>query len=248
MIPFTVKTGCISTPSKNKFFYKSYKKGEKMKTKIIITGGKVHEVGYRPFLLDIAESLELKRFFANNTFEDGKEVVYVLLDCSEEKIKTFKEIVRTKLPENAAVNQILEEEYKGTVMKTENYYRYLTAMQLSKIVTYGGKMLEKQDETIAVIKGESRKMLQKQDAMLEKQDETIAVIKEESHKTRETVREESYKTRDELKTVIQDESQKTRKTIVGESRMTRDTLVEHLKNDIAEIRAEIAEIKEKIAG
>ncbi len=175
-----------------------------MKTKIIITGGKVHEVGYRPFLLGIAESLELERFFADNTFEDGKEAVYVLLDCSEEKIKTFKEIVRSKLPENAAVNQILEEEYTGTVMKAENYYRYLSAMQLSKIVTYGGKMLQKQDETIVVIKGESRKML-------EKQDETIAVIKEES-------------------------------------RMTRDTLAEHLKNDIAEIRAEIAEIKEKIAG
>ncbi len=175
-----------------------------MKTKIIITGGKVHEVGYRPFLLGIAESLELERFFADNTFEDGKEAVYVLLDCSEEKITTFKEIVRSKLPENAAVNQILEEEYTGTVMKAENYYRYLSAMQLSKIITYSGRMLEKQDETIVVIKGESRKML-------EKQDETIAVIKEES-------------------------------------RMTRDTLTEHLKNDIAEIRAEIAEIKEKIAG
>ncbi|GCC11497.1 hypothetical protein IPdc08_01552 [archaeon] len=180
-------------------------------------------MGYRPFLLGVAESLELERFFTDNTFEDGKEAVYVLLDCSEEKIKTFREIVRSKLPENAVVNQILEEEYTGTVIKTENYYRYLSAMQLSKIITYGGKMLQKQDET-------------------------IAVIKEESHKTRETVREESYKTREELKTVIQEESQETRETIVGESRMTRDTLVEHLKNDIAEIRAEIAEIKEKIAG
>ncbi|HEQ78050.1 MAG TPA: acylphosphatase [Euryarchaeota archaeon] len=186
-----------------------------MKTKIIITGGKVHEVGYRPFLLGIAESLELERFFADNTFEDGKEAVYVLLDCSEEKIKTFKEIVRSKLPENAAVNQILEEEYTGTVTKTENYYRYLSAMQLSKIVTYGGKMLQKQDET-------------------------IVVIKEESHKTRKTVREKSHKTQDELKAVIQEESQKTRETIGGESRMTRDTLVEHLKNDIAEIKEKIA--------
>ncbi len=198
-----------------------------MKTKIIITGEKVHEVGYRPFLLGIAESLELERFFAENTFEDGKEAVYVLLDCSEDRIKTFKEIVRSKLPENAAVNKVVEEEYKGTVMKTENYYRYLSAMQLSKIITYGGRMLEKQDET-------------------------IAVIKEESQKTRTelkgVIREESQKTRTELKGVIQEESQKTRETIEGESRMTRDTLVEYLKNDIAEIRAEIAEIKEKIAG
>ena len=48
--------------------------------------------------------------------------------------------------------------------------------------------------------------------------------------------------------IIQEESQKTRETIGEESRKTRDTLTEHLKNDIAEIRAEIAEIKEKIAG
>ncbi len=112
----------------------------KMKTKIIITGEKVHEVGYRPFLFGIAEFLELERFFADNTFEDGKEAVYVLLDCSEEKIKTFKEIVRSKLPENAAVNQILEEEYTGTVTKTENYYRYLSAVLLSKVAFYWGKM------------------------------------------------------------------------------------------------------------
>ncbi len=40
-------------------------------------------------------------------------------------------------------------------MKTKSYYRYLTAMQLAKIATYGGKMLQKQDETIRVIREES---------------------------------------------------------------------------------------------
>ncbi|GBE54600.1 hypothetical protein BMS3Bbin15_00758 [archaeon BMS3Bbin15] len=44
-------------------------KGDKIKTKIIITGGKVHEVGYRVFLLGVAGSLGLGRFFADNTFE-----------------------------------------------------------------------------------------------------------------------------------------------------------------------------------
>ena len=53
-----------------------------------------------------------------------------------------------------------KEEYKGKVMSIEGYYRYLTASQLSKIATYRGKMLEKQDETIAVIK-ERRKKDQK---------------------------------------------------------------------------------------
>ncbi len=36
-------------------------------------------------------------------------------------------------------------------MGIESYYSYLTAMQLAKIATYGGRMLEKQDETIKEI-------------------------------------------------------------------------------------------------
>lgn len=59
-------------------------------------------------------------------------------------------------------------------MRTESYYRYLTAMQLAKIATYGGKMLEKQDETINVIKEESEKT----------RIELSKVIREESEKTR----------------------------------------------------------------
>ena len=31
------------------------------------------------------------------------------------------------------------EDYQGNEMKTENYYRYLSAMQLSKIANIGGK-------------------------------------------------------------------------------------------------------------
>jgi len=38
-----------------------------IKKKIIIRGKKVHDVGYRPFLLGIAESMEIDRFFADNT-------------------------------------------------------------------------------------------------------------------------------------------------------------------------------------
>ena len=52
-----------------------------MKKKILITG-KVHDVGYRPFLLSIAESLEIERFFADNIKINGKEGVVILLDSS----------------------------------------------------------------------------------------------------------------------------------------------------------------------
>jgi acylphosphatase/predicted RNA-binding protein YlqC (UPF0109 family) len=143
-----------------------------MKKKVTIIGS-VHDVGYRPFLLGIAESLEIERFFADNTYINGRQAVFALIDSSEEKVNAFLEIVSSKFPENSHVEKVESEDYSGNVMKTENYYRYLTAMQLSKIATYGGKMLEKQEETIEVIKS----VKEDTSAMLEKQGETIEAIK-----------------------------------------------------------------------
>ncbi len=73
------------------------------------------------------------------------------------------------------VDKIEVMNYEGNVTKTESYYRYLTAMQLAKIATYG------------------RRMLEKQDMMLDKQDTTIETIKEESEKTRDVMKVESEK-------------------------------------------------------
>ena len=129
-----------------------------MKKKLVILGD-VHDVGYRPFLLGIAESLEIERFFADNIKINGKKAVYALVDSSEDKVRAFIQIASSKFPEDASVDEVEVEDYQGNVMKTENYYRYLSAMRLSKIATYGGRMLKKQD------------------AMLKKQDETTSEIR-----------------------------------------------------------------------
>lgn len=104
-------------------------------------------------------------FFADNVFINGKQAVEILIEDEESKIANFIEILEKEVPERAKVEEIKVEDYEGYVMKIESYYRYLTAMQLFKIATYGGKMLEKQD-----------KMIEKQDAMLEQQDKTIEVL------------------------------------------------------------------------
>ena len=122
-----------------------------VKKKIIITGQKVHDIGYRPFLLGIAESLGIESFFADNTFVNKKQAVYALVDSSEEKVEAFVEIASSKFPEKSDVEKVDVEGYSGNVMRIESYYRYLTAMQLSKIATYGGKMLEKLDTTIQIL-------------------------------------------------------------------------------------------------
>lgn len=99
-----------------------------MKKRILIKD-KVYDVGYRPFLLGLAESQEIERFFADNTFIDGKQAVEVLIDDSG-KINTFIQILKRRRPESAEVESVEVEDYDGNVMRIESYYRYLTAMQL----------------------------------------------------------------------------------------------------------------------
>ncbi len=200
------------------------------KFRILITG-KVHEVGYRPFLLGLAESLDIKRFFADNVYVSEKQGVEILIDADDDKVEAFLEMLKRKRPENAVVEDIKIEDYDGRVMGIESYYRYLTAMQLAKIATYGGRMLEKQDETLGKMDKmleKQDKMLEKMDVMLEKQDETIGVIKEESEKTRQVVRDESKKTRTELGEKID---------------LLRMDFREYMQENLKSIREEILEIK-----
>jgi len=155
-----------------------------MKKKIVIFG-EVHNVGYRPPLLGIAESLEIERFFADNIKIDGKDAVYVLVDSSDEKVEEFIKMVRSKQPDNAKVEEVTIEDYSGSVMKIDNYYRYLTSAQLGKIATYGRWMVEKQIE------------------MLNKQDLTIAEIKATRDELKEEIRGVSSRL-DKTNTLLED--------------------------------------------
>ena len=64
--------------------------------KKIVIFGKVHNVGYRAFLLGIAESLEIKHFFADNERIDGKEAVVVLIRSSQDKVEDFVSLIKKK--------------------------------------------------------------------------------------------------------------------------------------------------------
>jgi acylphosphatase len=196
-----------------------------MPVKITITG-KVHDVGYRLFLLEEADSLFIPRFDAKNVRIDGKEALVVLVDGEEEQIREFVEFVEKEKPENAVVEEIRVEEYSGRVRDIDRFRNSFNTAQLSKIVQVGlqmlgkqdqmlekqdemlykqdsmlgkmdlmlerqDKMLEKQDEMLYKqdsMLGKMDLMLERQDKMLEKQDETIKVIREESEKTRGEIR------------------------------------------------------------
>jgi len=130
-----------------------------MALKITITG-KVRGVGYRAFLLEEADSLLIPNFEARNVKINGKEALIVLIDGDKEQIESFIRFVKENKPENAVVEEIRVEEYRGTVRDIEKFRVSFTSTQLSKIIQVGLVMVEKQD------------------LMLKKQDETIAAVKE----------------------------------------------------------------------
>ncbi len=119
--------------------------------RVVISGGRVQEVGYRIHLLWLAESLGIERFQAAN-IEEGVEV---LVAGSREQLDRFLSMVKAKKPPHAEVGEIRVEEYVGPIPTTEAYYRLLSLEQLAKIVNAGISLLEKQD-----------RMLEKQDEMM----------------------------------------------------------------------------------
>ncbi len=208
-----------------------------MKVKITITG-KVHNVGYRLFLLNKADSLLLQRFDARNVFINGKEALIILVEGKEDQVKEFVEFVKKEKPEKAIVEEIKVEEYKGIIRTIDSYRNSLMLEQLNKIVQVGLNMLEKQDSMLK----KQDLMLKKQDSMLKKQDETIKVIKEEGEKTRTylagVIKEESEKTREYLGEKIDRISDK-----IDDLRID---LRSYLDERLRKIEEEIKAIKERI--
>ena len=128
-----------------------------MKLKITISG-KVHDVGYRLFLLNQADSLLLRKFDARNVYVDGKQTLIVLVEGEKEQVNEFVEFVKAEKPEKAVIDEVKVEEYGGAVRTIDSYRNSLMLEQLSKIVQVGLNMLEKQDETVKEIRKVAEKI------------------------------------------------------------------------------------------
>lgn len=160
-----------------------------VKKRILIKGRKVHNVGYRAFLMEKAQELKIPNFHAKNIKENGKQVVDVRVGGERGKIDNFLKFANENWPALAEVENISveEKEYEEDIMTLEDFSGVLSALQLSKIVQAGLGMIEMQKQTIEMQKQGLGKhdqalekqdsMLDKQDSMLDKQDETIAIIK-----------------------------------------------------------------------
>ncbi len=130
-----------------------------MKLKAIITGSKVHGVGYRVMLVNKALSLGVSNFNVFNTSINRSQAVIAVIEGDEEALEEFKTFSSDVKPDEAEVSSISFEDYRNTVPPVE---RCMQAFQM-----------EQWGKGIPILS----KMLEKEDSMLEKQDITISVLK-----------------------------------------------------------------------
>jgi len=134
--------------------------------KEIVIKGKVHDVGYRLFLLSEAERLFIEKFDARNVLADGEQHLVVLVEGAEDKISRFVEFAKASYPPDASVQSVEVRDYGEEVRSIDSFRQSFMVFQLTKIAQAGVSMLGKQDAML----GKQDAMLEKQDAMLEKQD------------------------------------------------------------------------------
>ena len=161
-----------------------------MKIKGKIIGEKVHDVGYRVFLLRKALELGISGFNAYNDF-DEEQILQIQAEGEDSAIQSFKNFANKKSPEDALISQRSFDDFHGFVMSISDYMHLLQVEQLSKGIPAIISIDKKQD-----------RMLEKQDSMLEKQDVIIKGIKEVSNKIdlgREEITSEIHSLRDDLK-------------------------------------------------
>ena len=125
-----------------------------IKKKIIIKGPKVHDVGYRLFLLDEAED-RLIPFFSVKNIRNKMQVVEVLVCGEEDGVERFKEFVTNNHPDDAEVNSVSVDDYEGDIRTIESFSRSFSISQLSKIARTGVAMLNLQsnmNDTLSNVK------------------------------------------------------------------------------------------------
>ncbi|MDQ1282724.1 MAG: hypothetical protein QG666_513 [Euryarchaeota archaeon] len=106
-----------------------------MKLKIKIVGPKVHDVGYRVFLLKHAMNMALPGLSTYNWDEDGHQEVIVLVDGDEARIRAFLKTIEKNKPELAEVSDVTHEPYDGDIGRTSEVAMFCSFVQLDKAIS-----------------------------------------------------------------------------------------------------------------
>ena len=104
-----------------------------MKQQAKITGPKVHDVGYRVFLMEAALDCEVVRISAYWRKEDSSQAVICLVEADEARIAAFQKFIKSHKPEHAEVSDIVWEDYDGEVMHISEFAQICTCRILQKL-------------------------------------------------------------------------------------------------------------------
>jgi hypothetical protein len=105
-----------------------------MKLKIRIIGPKVHDVGYRFFLLGLAMSQRISTFEAHNIKSSEGDEVLVFADGDNEIIRDFRVLVENERPYRSEVSKIIFEDYEGRIMDIRDYSQFCSIVQMNKAI------------------------------------------------------------------------------------------------------------------
>jgi acylphosphatase len=144
-----------------------------MKLKVKISGPKVHDVGYRVFLLKNAMNLGLPGLSAYNWEENGQQEVIALVEGDEARTKAFLHAVEKKKPELAEVSVVTYEDYEGDVGRTIEVAMLCSFVQLDKAIPL---LLDMRDD-LKEMKGDIKAVRKNTDIIPQINEEIKAVRK-----------------------------------------------------------------------
>ncbi len=132
-----------------------------MKMQAVITGRRVHGVGYRVFLLQCSLEQGFQRFSARNRVQNGAEQVVVQYEGEPGQVDALSSIIQEEHSPDAVVSDIAFEPYEGYVVPVTDYMHVIQIEQLSKGIPAIISIDKKQDSLLE----KSDQMLQKMDRM-----------------------------------------------------------------------------------
>ena len=114
-----------------------------MKLKITICGPKVHDVGYRPYLSELALSLFLRGFEVFNDELNDQQAVVALIEGDDARVNRFHKMATSTQPPLASVERVLVEDYQGEIMPAWQFASIGTFSQMNKAIPL---LLEMRDD------------------------------------------------------------------------------------------------------
>ena len=217
-----------------------------MKLKIKIAGPKVHDVGYRYFLMSMAMSNRIRMFEAHNTESDDGQEVLVFVDGDDNVVEAFRALVKVKRPALSEVSNIAFDDFEGEIMKIGEYAQFCSTVQLNKAIPVlldmrnDLKAVRTNTDMIPQISEDIKAVRKTTDQTLE---ETKAIRKTTDQTLEETkaVRKTTDQTLEETKAI-----RKTADTTLEEIKSLREDIQPGSGMSLRQMQSDIKAIKEQI--